>query len=172
MTLPWGYFQPEAFPPSYDEQAFKKLALLLEAAARHPGRAASRDSGPALYRPPTCCWMTGSCRRIAIFSEKRKNECQVGRICSSFSFSGRIAQATFSRPRRTLNSGSPSRCCCVSREIALDANAWVGLRATGIVVLRASGGCRNMSATEDESDVLNRRGHTLRLYSSGPGIGG
>ena len=34
VTLPWGYFQPVAFPPSYDEQAFDKLALLIEAAAR------------------------------------------------------------------------------------------------------------------------------------------
>ena len=34
VTLPWGYFQPVAFPPSYDEHAFDKLALLLEAAAR------------------------------------------------------------------------------------------------------------------------------------------
>ena len=35
VTLPWGYFQPAAFPPSYDEKSFNKLALLFEAAARH-----------------------------------------------------------------------------------------------------------------------------------------
>lgn len=35
VTLPWGYFQPVAFPPTYHEPAFDKLALLAEAAARH-----------------------------------------------------------------------------------------------------------------------------------------
>ena len=35
MSVPWGYFQQAAFPPSYQEQAFDKLSLLLEAADRH-----------------------------------------------------------------------------------------------------------------------------------------
>ena len=35
LTVPWGYFQPRAFPPDYDDRAFEKLALLLDSAARH-----------------------------------------------------------------------------------------------------------------------------------------
>lgn len=34
-SVPWGYFQSNAFPPAYDERAFKKLDLFLDRAADH-----------------------------------------------------------------------------------------------------------------------------------------
>ena len=34
LNLPWGYFQPAAFPPSYSQRAFEKLTAVMEAAAK------------------------------------------------------------------------------------------------------------------------------------------
>ncbi len=35
VTVPWGYFQPQAFPPIYSERAFDKLSRFVDKSAEH-----------------------------------------------------------------------------------------------------------------------------------------
>ena len=116
VTLPWGYFQPVAFPPSYDEQAFDKLALLIEAAARghlyvilRVGTLEELPEG-IRGRPFIAPYLSLDDQELQVygdlFRETAKRVSGWDNLLFLF-FPGRMSRVIFSSPRRDWNPGLP-----------------------------------------------------------------
>jgi len=67
-SVPWGYFQTVAFPPTYSERAFAKLETFLEAAARHDLYVALRVGTPELI--PEGIWGGSYNNPVTIYDDR------------------------------------------------------------------------------------------------------